>query len=374
MNIDFKYPALQINLDKIYENAKNIVKLCSNNNIKVAGVVKGINAIPEVADEFVKAGVDYMADAKLSNIIKLKEHGINLPMMLIITPMMSEVHNVVKYVDISVNSEIEVLKLLDKESQKQNKKHKVVLMYDVGDLREGIFKRDEFVNLALYVEKNLHNICLYGMGTNVGCYGAIKPTEKNIGELADIASEIEDKIGRKLDMISGGATTCISLLLDNKMPSEINNLRVGEAILLSRDLPDIWGYNMNYMNEDAIKLQAEVIEVQRKPTFPIGERIVDSFGLTREYEDKGIRKRALLAVGRQEYAFEDKLIPLKEGAKIIGGSSNHLIVDVEDCTDEVKVGDILEFEMFYAPMPYLSQSKSVKKILVKDGSVLKECI
>lgn len=374
MSIDFKYPALQINLDKIYENAKNIVRLCNKNNIKVAGVVKGISAIPEVADEFVKAGVDYMADAKLSNIIKLREHGINLPMMLIITPMMSEVHNVIKYVDISVNSEIEVLKLLDKEAQKQNKKHKVVLMYDVGDLREGIFKRDEFVNLALYVEKNLHNICLYGMGTNVGCYGAIKPTEKNIGELADIASEIEDKIGRKLDMISGGATTCISLLLDNKMPSKINNLRVGEAILLSRDLPDIWGYNMNYMNEDTIKLQAEVIEVQRKPTFPIGERIVDSFGLTHEYEDNGIRKRALLAVGRQEYAFEDKLIPLKKGAKIIGGSSNHLIVDVEDCADDVRVGDVLEFEMFYAPMPYLSQSKSVKKILVKNGSVLKECI
>ena len=55
--------------------------------------------------------------------------------------------------------------------------------------------------------------------------------------------EIEEKISRKLDMISGGSTTSLPLLFDDKMPEKINNLRIGEALIVGRDLIDYWGYD-----------------------------------------------------------------------------------------------------------------------------------
>ena len=182
--------------------------------------------------------------------------------------------------------------------------------------------------------------------------------------LCSIAEEIETKIGRKLDVISGGATSSIPLIIDGIVPKRINNVRIGEGIVLARDLQDFWGYNMDYMNRDAFILKAQVIEIKDKPTYPIGEIFMDAFGLAPEYEDKGVRKRALLAVGKQDFGSHDKLIPRKEGIKIVGSSSDHLIIDIEDCKDEIKIGSILEFEMYYQAMLYLSECPSITKVFL----------
>lgn len=361
---ELKYPMLEINLKKLQENIKFMVDFCVAGGISIAGVVKGFNGAPEVVEQFVSAGCSYIASSRMDQIIELKEYGIDKPFMMIRIPMFSEIKELVKFVDISLNSELETLNIIEQECRLQGKRHKVILMLDLGDLREGVIDEEEFIKLAVYVENHLENIELYGVGTNLGCYGSIMPTEENLGRLCSIAEIIESKINRRLTMISGGATSSLPLIIDGKMPKRVNNLRIGEGILLAADLEEFWGYDMKHMHKDAFVLKAQVVEVKYKPTHPIGEIFIDAFGTKPTYEDKGIRKRALLAVGKQDFGLHDKLIPQKQGVKIVGSSSDHLIVDIGDCDTEIKLGDILDFIMYYPPMMYLSGYSFIPKVFI----------
>ncbi|MCB2352517.1 alanine racemase [Clostridium estertheticum] len=361
---DITYPILEINLKKVYENVKSMVDLCNTQGISIAGVVKGFNAIPEVSMQFVNAGCTYIASSRMDQIIKLREYGLNKPFMMLRIPMFSEIKKLVEFAQVSLNSEMETLNMIQKECELQGKKHKVILMIDLGDLREGVYDQDEIINLAMHVEDQLKNVELYGIGTNLGCYGAIVPTIENLGRLCSIAEIIESKIKRRLDIISGGATSSLPLIIDGKMPKRINNLRLGEGILLAEDLEKFWGYDMKHMHKDTFVLKAQIVEIKDKPTHPIGEVFIDAFGTKPIYEDNGIRKRALLAVGKQDFGLHDKLIPQKQGVKIIGSSSDHLIVDIEECDIEPKLGDILGFLMYYPPMMYLTENPSIPKVFI----------
>jgi len=364
-NSEMKYPLLEINLKKVHENVKSMVELCGQQGISIAGVVKGFNAIPEVAEQFVDAGCTYIATSRMNQIIKLSKCGFAKPFMMIRIPMFSEIKELVKFVDVSLNSELETLKMIQKECEIQGKNHKVVLMLDLGDLREGVFDEEEFIILAEYVENHLENVELHGVGTNLGCYGSIMPSVVNLGRLCKIAERIESKIGRRLEMISGGATSSLPLVIDGKMPKRINNLRIGEGILLALDLEKFWGYDMKHMHKDTFVLKAQVVEIKDKPTYPIGEIFIDAFGTKATYEDKGIRKKALAAVGKQDFGLHDKLIPQKQGVQIVGSSSDHLILDIEDCDIETKLGEILGFSMYYPPLVFLSGNPDIPKVFTK---------
>lgn len=358
-----RFPQLIIDLKKLENNINQIKERCSKYNVNIAGVIKGCTGFYEVAKKFDEAGVSFIASSRLEQLSPLTNE-VKAPLMLIRVPMLSEVSDVVRITDISLNSEIEVLKALDVEAGKQGKVHKVILMKDLGDLREGFWSLDDIVSAALLVENELSNLYLSGIGTNLGCYGAVSATVDKLNELVDVAEVIEEKIGRKLDYISGGATTSLPRIFEGNMPERINLLRVGEGILLGKDLQDLWGYDMSFMYQDVFKLRCEVIEVKNKPTHPVGEIFVDAFGNKPTYEDRGIRKRALLGIGKVDYAFLDDLILNEEGAFLVGASSDHTIVDVEDCARDIKVGDIMEFDLCYATMVYITNSPNIKKIFI----------
>ncbi len=359
-----EYPVLEINLNKVYENTRKVKELCDSEDISIAGIIKMTHSMKEIAETMIAAGCDYIGTSRLNQIKKLRKSGINKPLMLIRIPMISEAANVIRYADISLNSEKGTLFELNKEAINQGKIHKVILMMDLGDLREGVFNVNEIIKMALWVEKELSNLHLYGIGTNLGCYGAIVPTEVNIGKLCDTAEKIEAAIGRNLEIISGGATSSLTLLKDGKMPKKVNNLRIGEGILVARDLDEIWEYDIADLHKDAFILKAEVIEIKDKPSHPIGKVFIDAFCNTPTYEDKGIRRRALLGIGKQDLVNADTLNPFDKNIKIIGGSSDHLIIDVEDCDNEYKVGDIIEFYLSYQHILYLINEEDVNKVFV----------
>ena len=358
------YPSLIIDLKKIYNNAKRLVEFTTSQGINISGVVKGSNSSKEVAKVFIEAGCMNIADSRIEKIAELKQAGIDAETLLLRAPMLCEIGSVVTYADISLNSELITLEALNAEAKKQNKVHKVILMADLGDLREGCFDEEELMNIAVHTESHLENIHLYGIGTNLGCFGAIRPDEINLGRLVSLSEKISALIGRTLEIVSGGATTSLPILFDNKMPKGINHLRVGEAILLSRDLIDLWGYSMEGYYTDTIVLQTKVIEVKEKPTYPIGKIFVDAFGYTPEYKDKGIRKRAIVAIGKKDIGHHDSLIPRMKGITVDGSSSDHVILDVTDAAQDVKVGDIIEFELYYQSMLYTTASTSVKKTYI----------
>ena len=356
-----RYPRLEINLAHLKDNVAYVVEKCGSCGIQVAGVIKGANGDIEVARQFDLGGSAFIASSRLEQLEDAKDAGIEKPMMLIRVPMISEAAEVIRIADISLNSELEVIKALNAEAREQGKLHKVILMADMGDLREGYWDKDELVDVAEYIENKMINIQLVGIGTNVGCYGSILPTPEMLEDLVAIAEKIEARIGRELEYISGGATSTFMRVLDGNVPKRINLLRIGEGALVARDLPVYYGYDCEGMHvRDIFKLKAEVIEVKDKPSHPVGEVGVDAFGHKVQYEDRGIRRRALLGMGKLDYASIDELLPLEEGIEIIGASSDHTIVDIENAAKDWKVGDVMEFEVSYAMLIYLTNSRNVQ--------------
>lgn len=366
-----KYPKLLIDQTKLYENAKMVVDLCGKHPIKVAGVIKGVNGHLAVAEAFCKAGCEQIASSRIEQLAAVKKACRSTKTMLLRVPMLSELEDLVAVTDYSLNSERDTLDALEKVCEKLSIKHKVILMMDLGDLREGYFTEEEVIQTASYIEHELNWVEIAGIGTNLGCYGAIKPTELNLGRLADTAVRIEALIGRKLEIVSGGATSSLPLLVAGRMPLKINHLRIGEGILLNMDLPEIWNVKIADLHQDPFVLQAQIIEIKYKPSHPVGEIFIDAFGATPTYEDRGVRRRAILGVGKQDFAMDEKLVPMDPGVSIIGSSSDHLIVEIDESVISYKIGDLMSFTMYYGPMLHLSTCPYVATEVV-NGLVSEE--
>lgn len=359
-----RYPRVEIDLKKLKSNVKNIVDRCGAVGIDVAGVIKGCNGIPEAAVQFAAGGCKYIASSRLEQIEAARKAGIDKEFMLIRVPMLSEIVDAIKLTDISLNSEREVLEALNKEAGVQGKIHQVILMSDLGDLREGFWDKDELVACAKWVETDLKNLKLMGVATNLGCYGSIAATVDKMEELIALAERVEAAIGRKLAYIGGGATTSLPRVMEGVMPARINLLRIGEGILLSRDLPLFYNCPMDFMYQDAFTLKAEIIEIKDKPSHPVGTIAVDAFGRKQVYQDRGIRKRALLGIGKVDYGDPGDIFPRAKGIEVLGASSDHTIVDVENADREYKLGDVLEFDFNYASIVYATNCPNVRIVTI----------
>ena len=266
----------------------------------------------------------------------------------------------VRLCETSLQSERVTLDALEEECVLQGKTHRVIVMADLGDLREGFWDKDEMVDVCVHVERELPHVELAGVGVNLTCYGSTKPTPEKMQALLAIAARIEKRIGRKLEIVSGGATSSYTLVHWGTMPAGINHLRIGENILLGKDLQVGWGIqDMDYLRMDGFTLRAEVVEVREKPTYPIGEFAIDAFGRKPVYVDRGIRRRAILALGRADVGELESLIPREAGLTVIGGSSDHCIVDVEDCPRRLEVGDIVEFSLCYSHLLYATSRSDI---------------
>ena len=233
-------------------------------------------------------------------------------------------------------------------------------MADLGDLREGFWDQDEMLDVCVHVERDLPHVELAGVGVNLGCYGSIQPTPENLGQLVHIARRVEDAIGRKLEIVSGGATSSFTLVHWGTMPEGINHLRIGEGILVAKDLQVDWGiHDMDYLRMDCMTLRAQIVEVKDKPTHPVGPIMVDCFCNRPTYEDRGIRRRAIAGIGRADVGDIMMLHPRTPGMTVVGGSSDHCILDVEDCDPCPQVGDIVDFDVIYLTMLYASAREDV---------------
>ena len=367
-----QYPQLEFDLALLRSNADAVISRCRGMGIRVCGVVKGVDGLPEAARVLRAAGAAELGTSRLEQVAKCRAAGVSGPWLLIRIPGLTELPDVVALCETSLQSEWPTLLALEEECLRQNKTHRVIVMTDLGDLREGFWDKKELVDVCERVERDLPHVHLAGIGVNLTCYGSTKPTPEKMNELVGLARQVEQRIGRKLEIVSGGATSSFTLVHWGTMPAGVNHLRIGEAILLGKDLQVDWGIrDMDYLRMDALTLRAEVVEVKDKPTYPIGEFAIDAFGRKPVYEDRGIRRRAILALGRADVGELESLIPREPGLTVIGGSSDHCIVDVEDCPRRLQVGDIVEFSLCYSHMLYAT-ARSDMRIIFKNQSAQEE--
>ena len=354
-----RYPLIEINLYKIEHNVRTINKKCIENNIELVGVSKAVCGCSKVAMAFLNGGVSKLGDSRVDNIIELKENGVSAEYILIRTPMLSEVKKVVQEVDISFNSELEVIKALSEECQAQDITHEILLMVETGDLREGEMP-DNIVSMVEEILK-LKGIKLIGIGTNLACLCGVVPSSDNLGILPELQNKILLQTGVLLPILSGANSSSITDILSNRFPQEINQIRIGEGILLGKET--IYRNNIPNTYQDTFVLKAEIIELKWKPSLPIGDISQNAFGKSFEFEDRGEQLRAILALGKLDVD-TDAIKPVNEDISIIGSNSDHFVLDLTNCSGKYKIGDHIDFLIEYSALITVMSSKYIPKIYI----------
>jgi predicted amino acid racemase len=347
-------PRLEIELDKIVHNARELTALYSSKGICVTAVTKGVCGSPEIASALLRSSISSLSDSRIANIRKMREAGVKAQFVLIRSPMPSEVEQVIALADVSLNTEISVIRLLAEHAAKRGKIHRIILMVELGDLREGILPSD----IKPIVEEmiGLEGVELIGIGTNLACFGGIRPTEAKLRELSLIADNLHREYEINLEIVSGGNSANYQWFVSTPDVGLINHLRIGEAILLGCDpltrkrIPNL------YM--DAFTLVAEVIELKTKPARPYGEIAQDAFGHVPVFEDRGRMKRAILALGEQDVDVSG--IKPRIAASILGASSDHLILDARD--SGLEAGVEVRFDVNYGALLRAMTSPYVEKV------------
>jgi predicted amino acid racemase len=332
-------PRIEISLFQIQENAKILSELYRQKGISLMGVTKAVLGEPFIAEAMIRGGVKFIADSRIENIQKMKSAGILTRFVLLRTPL-SKAESIVKNADISLNTEIKTLKSLSHYAKVQNKTHQVIIMVELGDLREGILPCDlpQFIKETL----SLPNIKIIGIGCNLACYGGIKPDSKNMRELSDLVGLLEKEFHIDLEVISGGNSANYEWYKSSKSVDRINNLRLGESIFLGCET--LSRKFIPGLHTSAFQLIAEVIESKRKSSVPIGETCQDAFGNIPRFQDRGIHQRVLIALGRQDIPLSS--LKFNKHLEILGSSSDHIIL--ESGNYNFQIGDEVRFNLDYS--------------------------
>jgi len=355
--MSMSYPRMEIHLDIIRANAEKLHRTCRLHGVDPVGITKICCGEEPVARTLMEAGYRILGDSRLENIEKYRD--LPCEKMLIRLPMISEAARVVDLTDYSLGSEIRTAEALSCEALRQGKVHGIIAMMESGDLREGCPDEEALFELCRRIHA-LDGLKLAGVGMNFICYGGAKPSTEALERLLRAKEKIERELKIRIPIVSGGSSANERLMMAGGLPAGVNQLRCGALIHVGIGLMDerIPGYR-----DDAYRLKAEIIESNVKPTMPWGELGTDAFGRMHDWVDRGEIRRCIAAVGRADVEIEC-LTPMDEGVSILGGCSDHLLLDVSGAARQYRVGDIVEFKVGYVGVLRACTSSSVKKICV----------
>jgi ornithine racemase len=351
---------LKLYREKLKENYTFLDTLFKERNIKWGVVTKLLCGNTIYVKELINLGVNEMHDSRISNLKKIKKLSPNIQTVYIKPPSRLNIEKIVKYADVSFNTEIYTIKLLSEEAKKQNKVHKIIIMIEMGDLREGVLGEE----LMSFYEQvfSLPNIEIRGIGTNLNCLSGVMPTQDKLIQLSLYKQLIEAKFNVKIPWVSGGTSVAVPLMLKNARPMAVNHFRVGEALFFGKDL--FTGETMEGMHNDVFKLYAEIIEITEKPNNPTGELGENVAGHTYEVNDdvdlSETSLRAILDFGLLDMQ-PQYLAPADESITIIDSSSDMTVIDISDSKKKYKVGDLVSFDLQYMGALYLLNSDYIEK-------------
>lgn len=353
---------LKLNKTKLKHNYDFLNALFDKHDISWGVVSKLLCGNKLYIQELINLGVKEIHDSRVSNLRAIKEVSPDVQTVYIKPPPKRSITNIVRYADVSLNTQLDTIKMLSVEAKKQDKLHKVIIMVEMGDLREGVLG-DQLLDFYSKVFE-LPNVEIIGLGTNLNCMYGVMPSQDKLIQLSLYKQLIELKFNRKIPWVSGGTSVVIPLLFRKQLPKGVNHFRIGESLFFGLDL--FSGKVLKGMQQGIFELQAEVIEVQRKPLVPVGERGEDPSGIKHEFPEEEYGKesyRAILDVGLLDIN-PKYLLPKNRKIKIVGGSSDMIVLDLGKNESGVKVGDLITFRMKYMGALQLLNSDYVEKQVV----------
>ncbi|MFP4288223.1 MAG: alanine racemase [Bacteroidales bacterium] len=353
---------ITISSKKLRHNFNFLKNFFEKNNIEWGIVSKLLCGNEVLLKELIDMGAQELMDSRISNLKKIKKINPDINTVYIKPPPRRSLASVVRYADVSFNSDLETLRLISVEAGKQEKVHRVIIMIEMGDLREGVLGE----NLITFYEKvfELPNISVVGLGTNFNCMYGVMPSHDKMVQLSLYKQIIEVKFNQKIKWISGGSSVSIPMIQKKQLPKGINHFRIGETLFFGNNL--ITGKAIKGMKDDVITLYSEIIELLEKPIVPQGELGENPSGEVFEVnpEDYGKKSwRALIDIGLLDIS-PDFLIPMDKTIEIAGASSDIVVIDLGSNPKNYKVGHFIKFKLKYMGALALFNSDYINKKLV----------
>jgi predicted amino acid racemase len=353
---------LTLSREKLRKNHERLRSWFDERGIAWGVVTKLLCGERKYLQELVDLGVTEMHDTRISNLKAIKAIAPQVQTVYIKPPAKRSIANVVRYADVSFNTDLFTIKALSDEAVNQSRIHKVIIMVEMGDLREGVMG-DHLTDFYAHVFQ-LPGIEIIGIGTNLNCLNGIMPSADKLVQLSLYKQLIEVRFDRVIPWVSGGTTVTVPLLLNKELPKGVNHFRIGEALFFGADL--FTGGVLPGMEPDVFKLYAEVIELYEKPVIPTGVQQENPSGILHEFNDADRGRstyRAILDIGLLDVQ-PTFLIPDDEHVHIIEASSDMLVVDLGESAQSYKVGDVMSFKLKYMGALGVMNSRYIDKVVV----------
>ncbi|MFZ6665605.1 alanine racemase [Peijinzhouia sedimentorum] len=350
---------ITLNKSKLASNYNYLEALFQKHNISWAVVTKLLCGHKPYLEEVIKLGAKEVCDSRISNLKAVKEIDPNVQTVYIKPPAKRHLEMIVQYADVSFNTQFETMQLLSDEAVRQKKIHKVIVMIELGDLREGVMG-DHLVEFYASII-NLPNIEISGIGSNLNCLHGVMPSEDKLIQLSLYKQLVEAKFNIHIPWVTGGTSVVVPLLYHRMVPKGINHFRIGEMLFFGNNL--FTGENIDEMYHDVIKLKAEIIELYEKPKVPIGSLASNPSGEVLEINEDDYGKmsfRAILDLGLLDIS-PNYLIPVDKDFEVTGASSDMIILDLGDNEHNYQVGDLVTFNLKYMGALALLSSDYIEK-------------
>lgn len=359
---------LHINISEIRNNIKKLSKYLKARDIEWSLITKVFSGDKEfmkriLTPDIIK-DIQSVGDSRLSSLKNLKELNKDLVTIYIKPSAHTQVEEVVRYADISLNSSYETISELNNAAKAQKKTHKVIIMVELGELREGVNRED----LSDFYERvfEMSNIEVVGLGSNLGCMYGVEPTYDKLVQLKLYKELIEAKYNSKLPFNSGGSSITLPLVENNTLPEGINHFRIGEAAFFGTT--PLTNSQFDGLNTDTFNFYPQIIEVEEKDIVPDGNIGDASIGHSADFDDKDIGRKtykAILDFGLLDVD-PDELTPDDEKIKLVGTTSDMTVYDIGDNENEkgeplYNVGDAICMDASYIAVARLLNSKFMEK-------------
>ncbi len=353
---------IELYTKKLENNYLFLDKLFKNNHISWGVVTKMLCGNEIYLKEIIALGPSEILDSRISNLKVIKRLNPEVQTVYIKPPAKRSIKSLVRFADVSFNTQFETIKLISEEAGRQGKQHKIIIMIEMGDLREGVMG-DDLIEFYESVFK-LPNIEVIGLGTNLNCLSGVHPSHDKLIQLSLYKELINTKFNKQIKWVSGGTSVAIPLIFKKQIPKGNNHFRVGETLFLGNNL--ITGQTIKGMKSDVFKLYTEIIELMEKPKVPIGEMGTNVAGEELEIDEKDFGKtsyRAILDIGLLDIDLKN-IFPEDERLEISGASSDMIVMDLGNNKKGYKVGDLVSFRLNYMGILSILNSNYIDKKIV----------
>lgn len=352
---------LKLYQTKLEHNYRFLDNLFQQNNIKWGVTTKLLCGYEEYLKEVIQLGPSEILDSRVSNLKTIKKINPDIRTVYIKPPPKESIDEIVQYANVSLNTELSTIKMISKEAVRQKKHHEIIIMIEMGDLREGVM-REDLLNFYEQVFE-LPNVSIVGLGTNLNCLHGVMPSSDKLIQLSLYKQLIELKFKKDIPLVSGGTTVTIPLLLRKELPKGVNHFRVGEALFFGNNLFTM--ETISGMEAGVFELFTQIIEISQKPMVPSGQLGTTPHGEAGDIDEALYGQkhyRAILDIGYLDINPE-YLLPVDETINIIDASSDMLVLDVGKNDQNYKVGDKIKFRLKYMGALSLMNSDYIDKIV-----------